>query len=198
MKISIAIFPLLTFLLTISLSCGEQATETSQNLSEEETASYLKKGQSIASGTFTVLSGKLQSALKENGVQGALEYCKLTAFPIVDSLSEAHNAEIRRTSLKVRNPQDAPDEIEKTILDKFHKMELKGESIKPIVQREGENVAFYAPIRILPLCTQCHGEVGEGLTQENNNFIQSLYPEDKAIGYAENDLRGIWSIRFSN
>jgi hypothetical protein len=27
-------------------------------------------------------------------------------------------------------------------------------------------------------------------------MLQELYPDDKAIGYGENEVRGIWSIAF--
>jgi hypothetical protein len=38
--------------------------------------------------------------------------------------------------------------------------------------------------------------VGESLLPVNHEKIKLLYPEDKAIGYNEGDLRGVWSIIF--
>jgi hypothetical protein len=40
----------------------------------------------------------------------------LAAYPLVDSLSQVHKTYIRRTSLKVRNPKDAPTESELIVL----------------------------------------------------------------------------------
>ena len=56
---------------------------------------------------------------------------------------------------------------------------------------------FFAPILDKGLCLTCHGIVGETLLPENDEKIKTLYPEDKAVGYSEGDLRGVWSIMFN-
>ncbi len=41
---------------------------------------------------------------------------------------------------------------------------------------------------------QCHGDPETDILPETYTKIKELYPEDKAIGYIENELRGIWVV----
>lgn len=187
----------LLMLVAGTFSCQQKSASEEPGLTEEESQLYLEKGQQVAGATFMALSGQLQAALKEGGVPKAIEYCKLAALPLVDSLSELHQADIRRTSVKVRNPQDAPDELERKILDDYARKEAAGEDPVPVVKQiDPLTIAFYAPIRLNEFCLQCHGKVGDTLTEENYEVIKERYPKDEAIGYAAGDLRGMWSIRF--
>lgn len=171
---------------------GEEAA-----LSEGERTAYLEKGKAIAGATFTALSTQLQAAMQDGGVQQAVNYCQLNAFPLVDSLSKAHQATIRRTTLKARNPADRPTDLERSILEAYAQKEANGEALTPMVQAlEGQEIAFFAPIRTNVFCLQCHGQPGETIKAEDYALITRLYPEDQAIGYQEGDLRGMWSIRF--
>ena len=45
------------------------------------------------------------------------------------------------------------------------------------------------------MCLQCHGTEKE-VSPETYKAIKNLYPKDRALGYAENEVRGIWSIQF--
>lgn len=189
------------FLLFISfftfLFACEGKKEPSDNESKFDEKAYFEKGQAIAAATFTALSGKLQSAMKEGGVPNAVEYCNLAAFPLVDSLSNVYKASIRRTSFKVRNPKDAPSQVEKGVLEEYEKTASTGGDLKPIVkQMENGKVVFYAPIKVNAFCLKCHGKIGETLKEEDYSVIKKAYPEDEAIGYVDGDLRGMWSIKF--
>ena len=72
----------------------------------------IENGKEIASATFLSLSTELQKAMKTGGVDHALSYCNLNASGITDSLSTQYNADIKRTSLKFRNPGNAPSKAE--------------------------------------------------------------------------------------
>jgi hypothetical protein len=189
-----------TGLFTLATACspsGNSADQTTDTTTAFDTAQYKKQGMEIAMGTFKVLSGQLKAAMQEGGVKNAAQYCNTVAYPLVDSLSGQYNAQIRRASNKVRNPKDAPTPREQKILDAYHTQTATGTQPKPQVRQlaNGE-IAFYAPIMMQDLCLKCHGKLGETLKAEDYAVIQELYPEDKAIGYATGDLRGIWSITF--
>lgn len=200
--------PILFFVFLLSISACQQssgaresATQSCSNelpsLSEEEIKEYREKGQAIALEVFTTMSGQLQKAMQEGGVSNAVQFCNLVAMPIVDSLSQKHNVTIKRTSLKVRNPKDIPTESEVAQLEQFQAEKDTGKPLQPRVLRQGENIAFYAPIGIQPLCLKCHGKIGETIAQSDYDVIQQLYPEDKAVGYQAGDLRGMWRITFN-
>ncbi|MBK8705186.1 MAG: DUF3365 domain-containing protein [Saprospiraceae bacterium] len=121
----------------------------------------------------------------------------MTALPLLDSLSKANNATIRRTSLKVRNTANAPTPWEKEILMQYEAQAQQNAALQPIVKALNDNeVAFAAPITVLPLCMKCHGKPGETMNTADHEAIKKTYPADQAIGYAEGDLRGMWSIVF--
>lgn len=167
-------------------------------LTAEEQKAWLGKGQVLAAATFSELSGRLQAAMKEGGVAGALQYCNVVASPLVDSLSKANNAAIRRTSLKTRNPGNAPVGGEQKALQDYAKKAATGKELSPaLLLLDEHRVAFMAPIKVLPLCLKCHGQPGEDIAVTDMHLIRKLYPADQATGFRTGDLRGMWSITFS-
>ncbi|MFN7117017.1 MAG: DUF3365 domain-containing protein [Saprospiraceae bacterium] len=156
---------------------------------------YRERGLELAGITQTTMSTQLKKALEEGGVPIAVQYCNLAAYSIVDSLSKIHNATIRRVTDKPRSPNNSMTAHEQKIFNQFQSQWHGQQQVAPIVEQlQNGEVAFYAPIGIQALCTKCHGKLGETLTTENYAVIQQLYPTDKAIGYAEGDLRGMWRI----
>lgn len=156
---------------------------------------YRERGLEIAGITQNAMSTQLKKALEEDGVPNAVQYCNLAAYPIADSLSKIYDATIRRVTDKPRNPNNAMTAQEQEIFSQFQLQWNDKQPIAPIVAKlKNGKIAFYAPIGIQALCTKCHGKLGETLTADSYTVIQKLYPEDQAIGYAEGDLRGMWSI----
>lgn len=200
MKYFIPLFLFVNVLFFLGCDNSNTLTKSTDNVEEVEKNNnevFLKKGKEVAAATFKTLSGNLQKAMKEGGISNALEYCNLAAMPLVDSLSKVHNAEIRRTSLKVRNHKNQPTPQELAQLQAYEKQSKAGEKINAVVKKiDPHTVAFYAPISIMPVCEKCHGEVGSTLLEKDYEVVQKLYPEDKAIGYASGNLRGMWSISF--
>lgn len=193
------VFGLLTiFILSAGCASSGSDEETAAELTEEQKEAYLQQGKAIATATFAELSGQLQVAMKEGGVPHAVRYCNTVAYPLVDSLSEVHNADIRRTSLLIRNPKDAPTTREREQLEAYASAKKAGDPLQPVVKAvSAEEIAFYAPISMQPLCLKCHGQLGETLAEEDYAVIKEKYPSDEAIGYQAGDLRGMWSITFA-
>jgi len=48
----------------------------------------------------------------------------------------------------------------------------------------------------MPACLGCHGTEGGDINAKTLKIIKQKYPEDKATGYKEGDLRGWWKITF--
>ena len=191
-------FSIFLFFVACQSNTEEKTTHENVVLNKATKKEYIQKGKAIAQKTFATLAGQLKKSLAKGGVPNAIQYCNVAAFPLVDSLSKVHQAKIRRTSLKVRNPKDAPTQVEKNILDKYATQAAAGEKLKPIIEQNSNNtITFYAPIKVNAFCLQCHGQIGESLAEENYQVIQKHYPNDKATGYKDGDLRGIWSIEFT-
>lgn len=168
-------------------------------LSSEDSAKYLELGDDLVGETKRKISTTLLEAMEKGGVKYAAQFCNLVAYPIVDSMSKVHNAKIRRVSDKPRNPKDAMDEEEKKVFALFvEKFKQKDAEVKPVLMQYSDgSVGYYTPIKIsMPVCLKCHGEVGKDVREEDYAEIKKLYPDDKAVGYKEGDLRGMFSIRF--
>jgi len=115
-------------------------------------------------------------------------------------LTKAYGAEIKRVSLKIRNQKNAPDILEKQLLEAYAYNIAEEIPVAAAVQMmdNGPNVLYTKPIILNnPLCLNCHGMVGTEISDSNYALIKGLYPNDSAIGYNLNDLRGMWSIKIS-
>jgi hypothetical protein len=169
------------------------------SFSEKDKEAYTLKGKEISEASFLELSTQLTEQMKAGGPAQAIPFCNQKAMPITNQLSEKFDATIKRTSNNLRNQQNAPSKRELEILDEFHKIKLEGKPLKPIVEIDADSKKhFYAPIVLKANCLVCHGKLNETVNVKTDSIIKSLYPNDKAIGYAEGDLRGIWSITFKN
>ncbi|MEQ8414576.1 MAG: DUF3365 domain-containing protein [Imperialibacter sp.] len=158
-----------------------------------------ERGLAITDAAQKVLLQTLIKKIESEGILGAVEYCNVNAFPLVDSLSKANLATIRRVSNKWRNPKDAPEADEIAIMEAYAYSVEQGQAPREEVFMEDNStqVIYTRPIMMgAGLCLQCHGTPGKELTQEVEDKIKSLYPDDKATGYELGEWRGIWKVVF--
>ena len=108
-------------------------------------------------------------------------------------------SEIKRTSFKIRNPANLPNDLESQILDAYAYSLENGLELTPNLQRIDQDYILYTRPIILDnaLCLACHGKPGEEIVDTQLELLGSLYPEDKAVGYELGQLRGMWSIKLS-
>ena len=191
-KIMIQKLTVLLVALVVFSSCGTV-------LSEKEKEVYTLKGKEIAEASFSALSTQLMAQMKAGGPAQAIPFCNQKAMPITDEISEKYEATIKRTSTNVRNEQNAPSARELEIMAEYQQMISEKKELKPIVEiNNNKQKHFYAPIILKANCLVCHGKVNETVSVKTDSIIKSLYPNDKATGYSEGDLRGVWSINFKN
>lgn len=180
--------------ITLSYGCKNTSSKTAPEYTDQESKEeYIVKGKEIASSAFMALSSELAKAVKDGGLENALSFCNINALPLTDSLSNAHNVEIKRTSLKYRNPKNKPTEKEREILNQYELAKENGHLMQPIIDNEEDRKSFYAPIITQAACIKCHGEKSNISLYDS---ILDLYPDDLATDYKQGDLRGMWSISF--
>ncbi len=153
------------------------------------------RGRAIAKASFEALSQQLTKAMAEGGVSHALSFCHENAYPITDSLSATYRVRIRRVAERYRNPENAPQAQEQTLLNGFAALKAQGVDLKTVdtaVVLAPGRVLFAKPILLQPQCMVCHGNVGESDYRE----IRRLYPGDRAVGFSPGDFRGMWAIYF--
>jgi mono/diheme cytochrome c family protein len=148
-----------------------------------------------AAALRTGLLQRLTAALGDGDTERAIDVCATDALPLTDSIARAlgNGIALKRTSTRVRNPLNAPDALEQAALQWFAAEMEAGREPVELVQRDGEDFRYYAPLRIAPPCLNCHGPV-DSLEPAVRSALQSRYPGDRATGYAVGDLRGVLRV----
>jgi hypothetical protein len=179
--------------------CAEGERETAQvpaesALTAADTARVLEEGGAIATAVAQGLAGRLQAELAAEGPAGAVDFCSQTALGLTDSLVSVHPTAmaVKRTSMRIRNSQNAPDALEREAIAWFESMRAaSGEWPAAHVQAAGAGeVRYYRPLMIAPFCTTCHGDA-EQIDPQVRQILAERYPEDQATGYREGDMRGV-------
>jgi cytochrome c553 len=169
-------------------------TQSGKKLEEIDTAkTYADIGLDYALGTKKVLGKNLMEAIQQKGTLEALTFCNHQAIPLTDSMALHYKATIKRVSDKNRNPNNNANPEELKYITQFKKELANKKEIKPIALEKENKIQFYYPIETNTMCLQCHGKQ---IKPEVQRQILKLYPNDLAVGYNENEVRGIWSINF--
>jgi len=146
------------------------------------------------------LKSALKEAIKNSGPAEAIYVCRSIAPQKAAEISEKHGASIRRVSLKLRNPSNAPDRVEKKILTQMEKDHAAG-ALRPayIAIETGADGArrlrFLKPIVTGKVCLNCHGPKGS-LAPGVAEALEKNYPGDMATGYTVNQVRGAFSVSY--
>lgn len=178
-----------------SCRCSDEPRE-GMALTEDQ---VIAEGNRIADASQGALAGALMSKVKTDGFEGAVSFCHVAAVPLADSLSLIYNADVRRTSFRYRNEGNMPDSTDKLVLATFEEKHELDEVPEPaVVETNDGAIRFYKPIYAAPVCLNCHGMPGEDLTADLHALILEEYPEDRAVGFEEGDIRGAWVIEFAN
>lgn len=152
-------------------------------------------GLEYALSTKTVLGQNLMGTIQKKGTIEALNFCNVKAMPLTDSMATKYNATIKRVSDKARNPKNKANAEELKYIEFYKNQLAANQEIKPTTIEDDNRVKFYYPITTNTMCLQCHGD-SKNIAPKTSAEILKLYPKDLAIGYTENEVRGIWSIQF--
>lgn len=180
---------LFLFFTAILLSCNPPKPEN-DTMGTIPDSVYIKKGDHLVSLTFDTLRNSLLTAIGEQGFVHAVQFCNEKAYPLTSRYA-SEGITIRRASARFRNPSNQPDSLEMTV---FEQSQSKGLRTK-LIRTKGE-VHYIKPIMMQAMCLNCHGSPALDIKPETLAAIQHNYPQDKAIDYAEGELRGIWHIVF--
>jgi hypothetical protein len=157
----------------------------------------ISEARMVATALPPKLIVALQEEIKKSGPEGAIPVCKDMAPKMAAEISQQTGWKIKRVSLKTRNDARAiPDSWEKAALEDFDKRAAAGES--PAKLEKGEKVGNeFRYVKALPvqaLCLSCHGPTDQ-LSPAIKAAIGQNYPNDRATGYSEGQIRGVISVR---
>ena len=161
----------------------------------EPPAAVLDEARALAAKVPANLLAVLSAELERSGPAGAIDVCRVKAPEMARAASAQSGWEVRRASLRNRNPRGVPDAWERSVLERFDAQRAAGADPAKLeawttVEEGGRTFVRYA--KALPtqgLCVQCHGapeKLGAGVPAK----LAALYPADRAVGYEPGQIRG--------
>lgn len=183
-------------LVPLSLALLLAAPSQAEEAPADDVEARIAASQAAIQTFGSTLQAHLMTAMQEGGPLQAIEVCQQVAPDIAAEISEATGWSVGRTSLRLRNPDNAPDEWERTVLQDFERLQQAGQPAAELTRHEvleqnGETVFRY--MRAVPtagLCLSCHGETSGDI----QHALERLYPADEATGYNEGEVRGAFTV----
>jgi hypothetical protein len=162
-------------------------------------AGEFAKARAAVKGLAENLQPTLVNALKTGGPVAAIQACQGIAPDVAAAQSTAHGLSVGRTALLVRNPANAPDALERKVLESFAAKLDAGANPAAVdfgeVVEEGGRKSFRY-MKAIPMaaepCMLCHGPE---LKPEIAAEITKRYPQDKAVGFTPGKLRGAFTVK---
>lgn len=145
------------------------------------------------------LKHALMSAMQSGGPQAAVNTCNMQASEITSQLNTDSKLQIKRTSLKYRNPNNQPDAWERSILMQFEQQAAEGIAIQQLVHSDKVTINgqdHFRYMRAIPVqapCLACHG-TEQQIPASVHEVLAQHYPDDQATGYSVGDIRGAFSV----
>ena len=194
------IFLSITICALLLAGCGQKTGQADKPAVETETPD----NQLLASASGALikkfgqqLKTELMSAMNEGGPVNAIGVCQVKA-PEIARASGNEFWSIKRVTDRNRNPENLASDAEQAIMARF--ADTLGSRPEFLVewaeQADKKTYRFYKPIHLAPLCVKCHGGTEE-IDAEVAAALMEKYPDDRAVGYAPGDLRGMFVVEVS-
>lgn len=202
-------FPIILLIIIALAACHSTSQKNSKEsegkvksiiLNDSVRNDLIIKGSSFSKQLAVVLQKNLQTAIKANGFDGAIDFCHNKAMILTDSVSRELGVNIKRVAKKYRNPFNETTPQESDLYKQYIIDWLGNKPLKPqiIPDSEGHPV-FYSLITLnKKVCLNCHGTPGKELPFEREMKIKKYYPNDVAINFKPGQPRGMWVITFPN
>lgn len=154
----------------------------------------LAQSRSLVADFEGRLKAQLQSAMKAGGPVEAISVCRDVAPQIAADLSRESGAAIGRVSKRLRNPGNMAETWQSDVLSSFAESRHNGESVTEYFERSDGRTRYAKAIHMGPLCLACHGST---LAPDVSAALAADYPHDRAAGYELGQLRGAFSVTWS-
>ncbi len=181
---------ILSVLLAVSLGQSRQPQDEAQ-------MEAFRKASEASDALIARLLARLNQEYQAGGAERGVKVCSEIAQKLTQQIGKEYGVQIRRVSLKNRNPRNAPDAWERQILQRWERDFQQKKPLSPVIVQTTEGgkkvYRYMRPIMVMmPLCLECHGQ---NIKPEVRRLIRERYPNDKATGYRLGDLRGAVSVR---
>jgi hypothetical protein len=185
-------------LLVALLLAGASAPASPEEPADPRVRSALAEARVAAKELSDEIRGLLMAELKAGGFEGAVAACAASAQGKTADYRRTFGNDIRRVSLRLRNPANEPDAFERAALESFDRLPLDARPAAEHweVVRDGglEALRYLKPVVANAMCLTCHGEKAR-IPPAVQAVIAREYPDDRATGFAAGDVRGAVSVR---
>jgi hypothetical protein len=190
-----------TTLASCVASCALVVLPLAVPAATQDSDEWSERSRALADRLTGQLKLELQQALQAGGPVAAIDVCRTRAPAIAAQLSQESGAQVGRTALRVRNPANAPDELERKVLLQF-KDELAAakpplpsppEAVFELRTPQGVEHRYMRAIPLQPPCVLCHGKA---IAPDVAAAIERHYPNDAATGFEPGELRGAVTVRW--
>jgi hypothetical protein len=183
--------------LLAALACAPSAKEVAPAAPVAADSAAIGRAREAANALGKDLQGLLFSQLERGGPASAIAFCADSA-QVRTARHAGEGVYVRRVSLKVRNPANTPDEMERTTLETLASRYASGQLPAELVEVRGRGserrVHYLRPILVQEKCLACHGAPAQ-IDPAVKQIVSARYPTDAAVGYRAGDLRGAISVR---
>lgn len=157
----------------------------------------LQRADQATAAFGAALKSELVNAMQSGGAIEAITVCHTRANAIAAEVSQESGMNVSRVSLKNRNPGNAANEWQQRVLLSFEEQRRSGG--RPAIltwndtveTADGTEFRYMKAIPTGGLCLQCHGGA---IAPDVSARLNELYPEDKAVGYNQGDIRGAFLV----
>ncbi len=185
------------------MACACSPVRVAEPTAAVEAAAPPSDAQARAQAAMAAFGGRLRSqlgeAMQRDGALGAVDFCHVQAPLIADEVMAEHGVRLGRVAVpgRHRNPGNVAGGWQAVALADFQAAVDAGGAPEAQVRAirddlpEGVELRVARGIRVEPACLMCHGA---SVAPELAARIAQRYPEDRAMGFSEGDLRGaIWA-----
>lgn len=184
---------ILLSLCLISLALNSTAGEQTETSNQAEIANAKAVIKEFAGDLQT----ELKTAMQAGGPVAAIAVCNTRAMPITEKIAAEKGMQLSRVSLKNRNPVNAPNDWQSAVLEGFEQKKAAGKDVASLAWSEtvksdgGQEFRFMKAIPTGAVCLNCHGS---NIAPDVSQILANLYPEDRATGFSEGDIRGAFVV----
>lgn len=188
------------FLLTLLFACGPSETDGPPDaLEPDEAARAAELGAPAADALMQGLVSELRQSMDRDGIAEAVAFCSAEALDLTERIQDEHDPglELKRTTLRWRNAMNAPDPWEERMLQYLDRLErTRPDAVPTQITGRGPDgtLRYYRVLRTATMCLHCHGPI-PAMASDVRQTIRERYPDDRATGYAEGDLRGVIRVQ---
>lgn len=159
----------------------------------DEAEQHQRQAAVLAQDFMGTLKPILKKAMTEKGPVHAINVCSVEAPKIAQNLSKHSGWNVKRVSLKARNPNAKPDKWESQQLVMFDALQQQG--VKPSLlntwQLKKNQFRYMQAQTTEGLCLVCHGQ---NIAPDVKKALAQHYPRDGATGYSLGEVRGAISL----